>query len=66
MVRFVALEHVFRMTFVMKQNKPSDPADVGLFRAVTEMLEAEDLPHLVEQSGLRLHATSQRSYSRPR
>jgi len=33
-----------------------------VFSAATEMLEAEGLPHLIEQSGLRLHETSQRFY----
>jgi hypothetical protein len=47
------------MAFIMKQNKAFNPADVGLFSTETEMLEAENLPHLVEQPGLRLHATSQ-------
>jgi hypothetical protein len=31
-----------------------------VFSAETEMPEAEDLPHLIEQSGLRLQETSQR------
>ena len=50
--------HILGMAFIMKQHKAFDPADGCLFSADTAMLEAEDLPHLVEQSGLRLHATS--------
>ena len=52
--------HILGMAFIMKQHKAFDPVDVGLFSADTAMLEAEDLPHLVEQPGLRLLETSQR------
>jgi len=32
--------HIFRMAFLVKENKASHPADIRLFRAYAEMFEA--------------------------
>jgi hypothetical protein len=37
------------MAFLMKQNKPLGPIDVGIFRPDGVMLRAQDVPHLIEQ-----------------
>ena len=46
--------HLFRMACVVKQDKASHPADLGLFRADAEVCEAQDLAHLIEQRGFVL------------
>ena len=51
---------VLGMACSMQQQKAFDPADGGLCSTETAMREAEDLPHLVAQPGLRRHETSQR------
>ena len=50
--------HILGMPFVMKQNKALDPADIGLFSLETPMFQASYRPHLVEEPGLALHASS--------
>ena len=41
--------HLGRMAFLMKQNKPLCPIDVGMFRPDSVMLCAQDVAHLIEQ-----------------
>ena len=41
--------HLFGMAFLMKQNKPLCPIDVGIFRPDGVMLRAQDVAHLIEQ-----------------
>jgi hypothetical protein len=37
------------MAFLLKQNKPFCPSDVGMFRPEGVMLRAQDVTHLIEQ-----------------
>src|SRR5262249_49340130 len=41
--------HLGGMTFLMKQNKPLGPIDIGMFRPDGVMLRAQDVAHLIEQ-----------------
>jgi hypothetical protein len=41
--------HLGRMAFLMKQNKPLCPIDVGIFRPDGVMLRAQDVTYLIEQ-----------------
>jgi hypothetical protein len=43
------LSHLGGMAFLMKQNKPLGPIDIGIFRPDGVMLRAQDVPHLIEQ-----------------
>lgn len=42
---------VLRVTFAGKKDKSLDPMEVGLLRAVTVVLAANGIAHLVEQAG---------------
>jgi hypothetical protein len=37
------------MAFLMKQNKPPRPIDIGIFGTDGVMLRAQDVAHLIEQ-----------------
>jgi hypothetical protein len=46
------LTHLRRMTFTVKEDEALYPLYIGLFRANTVMLHANDITNLVEQAGL--------------
>jgi hypothetical protein len=41
--------HVLRVAFVMEHDKAFYPTEVGFFRAVTEVFQADDIAHVIEQ-----------------
>jgi hypothetical protein len=41
--------HLCGMAFLMKQNTPLGPIDIGMFRPDSVMLRAQDVAHLIEQ-----------------
>ena len=43
--------HFLGMPLPVMENKPSDPPHVRLFRPIGKVMEAEDLPALVEETG---------------
>ena len=43
--------YVSGMTFVMEQDKASDPADIGFLSSETQMLETQHRTYLIDQSG---------------
>ncbi|MEE8292674.1 MAG: hypothetical protein V3R80_14465 [Candidatus Tectomicrobia bacterium] len=41
--------HVFRMTSVVKDDKASDPTDIGFFSADIHVLKPDGITYLIEQ-----------------
>ncbi len=50
--------HLVGMTSVVKDNKASDPTDVGFFSAETQVSQTDGITHLIEQLGFWHHQVS--------